>query len=126
MIPTASLKPAQPRARRTSTEKRKGPAPGSVPIRGTPAERFAALTRRDPTTQCLIFTGHIAENGRGRFNIDGRGVKQVYAHRFAYEQAFGRVPNGHHVVQTCDNLACCEATHLTAIPYTQPRQLVQP
>jgi 5-methylcytosine-specific restriction endonuclease McrA len=36
----------------------------------------------------------------------------VPAHRAAYEIAFGPIPHGKHVLQTCNNPPCCEPSHL--------------
>lgn len=37
-----------------------------------------------------------------------------YAHRFAYEEACGPVPEGHYVRQICGNRRCCNPKHLQA------------
>jgi hypothetical protein len=55
----------------------------------------------------------------GAHNPKGYGVMRVgesarLAHRIAYEQAYGKVPLGLHVMHRCDNPGCVRPDHLTA------------
>ncbi len=49
--------------------------------------------------------------GYGRFHYDGR---VGYAHRFAYEQCIGAIPDGFVVDHICRNRRCVNPTHLRA------------
>jgi hypothetical protein len=61
---------------------------------------------------CLIWQGRVDDNGYGR-----RGAG--WAHRKAWEDAFGRaVPTGHEVHHKCHVILCVEPTHLE--PLTVP------
>jgi hypothetical protein len=53
-------------------------------------------------------------NGYGQLSVDG---KLTYAHRFAYELAYGKIANnesyhGTVVRHMCHNRACCNVKHL--------------
>ena len=43
----------------------------------------------------------------------------TYAHRAAYEQAYGVIPAGFHVHHTCHNKRCVNPEHLQAIDGTE-------
>lgn len=83
---------------------------GGAQRRATPEQSFSVRTeRRDG---CLIWTGSTSGDGSpyGRVWADGR---MIGAHVFAYEQAYGPVPEGLVVDHRyhCSTL-CCEPTHL--------------
>jgi hypothetical protein len=51
-----------------------------------------------------------ARNPRyGHIHTDGRNIA---AHRYAYELAYGPIPKGTVVMHTCDNPGCVRADHL--------------
>ena len=80
-----------------------------IPLRAkykTPAESFAARTRRDG--ECLIWTGALSV-GYGQIGVSGEVVP---AHRYAWEQANGPIPEGEYVDHVCHNRACVNAQHL--------------
>ena len=58
---------------------------------------------------CLIWQACVGGNGYGQLRVNGR---LVYAHRHAWEQAFGPVPDGLHVLHRCDVRRCVEPSHL--------------
>jgi len=60
---------------------------------------------------CRLFTGHRMKNGYGTLRRTGSREK-VLAHRFAWERAFGPIPDGMWVLHRCDVRACCEPSHL--------------
>ena len=74
----------------------------------SPAERFAAMLRREPNG-CLIYTG-AKQNGYGWFRFRGTSMK---AHRVAWLLAGNRIPaDKPYILHSCDNRACCETSHL--------------
>ena len=90
---------------------------GGAQRSATPEQSFSARTKR--LGGCLIWTGSTS-GGRppyGRIWVDGR---MVGAHVFAYEQAYGPVPQGLVVDHRyhCSTL-CCEPTHLRAATIQQ-------
>lgn len=85
-------------------------------------ERFDAKLTRSPEG-CLIYGG-ATQNGYGVFNVGGKAVK---AHRYAYEQVNGPIPEGMTLDHECHNKslargecapgpcrhrACCDPGHL--------------
>lgn len=80
------------------------------------AERFEAkyVVRSDG---CWMWTAATNGNGYGKFMAaDGR---QVYAHRFAYEQAYGPIPEGLVIDHLCRNHGCVNPAHLDAVTHRQ-------
>lgn len=67
---------------------------------------FAALR---PEGNCLVFDGSRSEHGYGRLSVRGRQMK---AHRLAWIIQNGPIPDGLHVLHTCDNPPCCNPEHL--------------
>lgn len=59
-------------------------------------------------TKCILWNKSL-ENGYGRRRVNG---KLVYAHRHAYEQEYGPIPDGLIVRHECDVRACIEPQHL--------------
>lgn len=63
------------------------------------------------TETCWVWTGATYPWGYGSFGISTG--KSVRAHRFAYELFFGKIPNGKHLLHSCDNPPCVNPAHLT-------------
>lgn len=61
---------------------------------------------------CLPFTGFVDERGYGK--IGGE-----WAHRRAYREAHGSIPDGLEVHHTCDRRDCIEPTHLIALTHAE-------
>ncbi|MCP4990225.1 MAG: HNH endonuclease [Colwellia sp.] len=74
-----------------------------------PQQSFAFRTKRDPETGCLNWVGATNKLGYG---IIRNGSKMQYAHRYAYEQLNGLVPDGVFICHRCDNTSCCNSDHL--------------
>jgi len=79
----------------------RGNAP-AAPLHAPVAERFWAKVNEAAPNGCWEWTG-ARDRGYGRFS-DGR--RTVYAHRFAYEELVGPIPEGKQLDHLCRNRAC--------------------
>lgn len=84
--------------------------PYGEPKRLTPDERFAASINK--SNSCWEWKGTIYKTGYGRFKV---GKKQFLAHRYAYEQAHGKIPDGLVIDHLCRNRKCVNPEHLEAV-----------
>jgi len=82
--------------------------------RRSPEERFWAKV--DKSGECWIWLGHKAKGGYATFQPKGR---QVFVHRFSYEQAYGPIRDGMQLDHTCHNPACVKPDHLRAVTNKQ-------
>jgi len=95
--------------------------PVGIYPRPSAAERFWARVHKDgPVSECRpdlgpcwLFDGGLT-HGYGQIRIDG---KNVHAHCWAYEQAYGSVPDGYQLDHLCRVRNCVNPTHLE--PVTQ-------
>ena len=60
--------------------------------------------------RCWIWRKSTAK-GYGQMKV---GKRVMRAHRMAYEIAHGPLPEGMHVLHSCDNPMCCNPNHLRA------------
>ena len=75
------------------------------------AERF--WRKVTPDGDCLLWTGATDKSsGYGRIRIDG---ETRYAHRTAYELAFGAIPEGMHIDHLCRVRHCVSPAHLEPV-----------
>ena len=58
---------------------------------------------------CIEWSGPRNDDGYGRVSINGM---RHYAHRVAWVQAHGPIPDGLCVLHRCDNPPCCNVAHL--------------
>lgn len=86
--------------------------------RRPPSERF--WEKVEKTDSCWLWTG--ARKGRrgyaqgyGFFNACEGENKIVNAHRFAYEELVGPIPDGHQLHHLCDNPPCVNPAHLKPV-----------
>jgi len=65
-------------------------------------------------TPCLIWDGPINPNGYGRTQVGG---KTQMAHRAAWEQVHGPIPEGLEIDHLCRVRACVNPDHLEAVTH---------
>jgi hypothetical protein len=77
------------------------------------SERFWAQTER--RGDCVVWVGSTNAKGYGRFT-SSRG-RLFLAHRWAWEQHHGPVPDGREMDHLCRNRACVNVAHLEAVTH---------
>ena len=81
------------------------------------AERFAENVTPGEGG-CLIWTGGLNGVGYGQFyrgKAERGDTGKTYAHRWAYEQHVGPIPEGLHLDHLCRNRACVNPDHLEPV-----------
>lgn len=68
--------------------------------------------RVNKTETCWLWTGALTAEGYGSLGHDGR---ICYAHRVAYEELVGPIPDGRVIDHLCRNRACVNPDHLEAV-----------
>ena len=94
-----------------------------------PHERFQDML--DKSGECWLWLGQKTTNGYGVFCLGSRAdnsVHAIMAHRWAYEETYGLIPEGYTVDHTCHvrgkctlgnacpHRACTNPAHLEAVP----------
>lgn len=75
-------------------------------------ERFWMKVTGDSYEDCWTWTAALADTGYGRFRTPGR---TVFAHRWAYEQVIGPIPDGLQLDHLCRNTRCVNPWHLDPV-----------
>ena len=75
----------------------------------TPEDAFLARTEPLLWSGCVVWTGSTASNGYGQMWSAGRLVQ---AHRWAWEQEHGGIPEGMLIDHTCWERSCVNVDHL--------------
>lgn len=80
-------------------------------------ERFWSKVEVGHPLGCWRWTAALAANGYGRFGVAGN--RTVQAHRFAYEQIMGPIPDGLYLDHLCRNRACVNPDHLEVVTHRE-------
>ena len=75
----------------------------------TTQERFEEKWVPEPNSGCHLWTAYVNEDGYGQFLADGRVSG---AHRYAWRQKHGSIPQGMNVLHKCDVPCCVNPDHL--------------
>ena len=85
---------------------------GSIGPSEKDATQLYSKINRIDGIDCWEYTGYLDPNGYGRFRCQG---KMCYAHRVAYEIAYGPIPPGMTIDHTCTNRSCIRYEHLEVV-----------
>jgi HNH endonuclease len=64
---------------------------------------------------CWLWTGKDNGHGYPMFALGRRSLGHCYAHRFAYELAYGPIPDGLQIDHLCRTRRCVNPAHLEAV-----------
>jgi hypothetical protein len=79
-------------------------------------DRITDKVEIDVASGCWIFTGNRNGGGYGLISVNGKGRA---AHRVAYEQIIGEVPDGLELDHLCNRPACCNPDHLEPVTHQE-------
>lgn len=69
------------------------------------------------TDTCWVWNGGLDNHGYGAYRMPGKG--RVKAHRVAYQQMVGPVPEGLELDHLCRNPACVRPEHLEPVTHAE-------
>ena len=79
-------------------------------------ERFWSKVNKQTDNGCWLWTGEKLKGyGRFRFWVAAKKSKRVYAHRFAWEQVRGSIPDGMQIDHLCRVRSCVNPDHLEVV-----------
>jgi len=81
-------------------------------------ERFLAKISKNKKNKCWEWTASRTQQGYGMFSHEGRSVP---AHRFAYLEFSGEIPDKNIVHQICQNNCCVNPDHLIVCTKSESR-----
>lgn len=73
--------------------------------------------RIDLSLDCWLWQGEKHRLGYGIFPNNGKRSGNAYAHIYAYELFFGKIPGGLEIDHKCRNRACVKPWHLEAVTH---------
>lgn len=76
------------------------------------ADKLERLSIPEPNTGCTLWLGAVNTKGYGALN-------STLAHRVAYAEAFGPIPDGMEVNHRCRTRCCVNPAHLEAVTHRQ-------
>lgn len=83
------------------------------PTRAEIELKFWSQVKRGGETECWLWTGgQMGGRADKRYGYFTDGRWTYYTHRFAYSLLVGPIPNGGHVLHSCDAPLCCNPAHL--------------
>jgi hypothetical protein len=86
-----------------------------------PSKRFWAKVNK--SGDCWTWNAYRLPAGYGYFKLNG---KNKLAHRFAYEESKGPIPNGLTLDHKCKNTCCVNPEHLEAITLSENVKRAEP
>ena len=84
-------------------------------------DRFWDKVSPEPNSGCWLWTGAIVRGGYGQFfsGAENNGPRLIYAHRYSYELAKGRIPENLTIDHLCRVRCCVNPAHLEAVPFAE-------
>jgi hypothetical protein len=84
-----------------------------------PAPKYRTLedlyARCVPVGECLLWSGHVDQDGYGRIALSARPRRWQRAHRRSWMLAHGEIPDGMQVHHRCGQPLCVRIEHLELI-----------